>query len=281
MTDHVHVRLTEAPGVDPSLARKILDAPATETVKENRRGRVVRVEIDGESYARKHYPLRGARRWLPFVSPSARARRSWRAAEIASKLPLPLPEPICLLEGKKEAILVCRWFDGEPLHIWHARHLAEGNLDSRSEKALFVWLGQSMAEIFAAGFRSCDMAPQNLVLTGDPGGPWSLALVDLDDAFIDRSPTAREIEVSLAQLAHLPPTVSSTCLKRALDSFLEAGGSRLLSTSGGSTARRKLERRISGQVLRLKRAKDGRMQIKEKDPHRFSGWGLDRSGFPS
>ncbi|HIA27230.1 MAG TPA: hypothetical protein EYN79_03790 [Planctomycetes bacterium] len=276
----VHDRLTEAPGIDLSLARQVLATPATETIKENRRGRVDRVEIDGEFFARKHYPLRGARRWLPFLSPSSRARRSWQAARAGSKLGLPLPEPICLFEGRKETVLVSRWFDGEQFHIWHARRIQQGDIEFNSEVELFRWLGRSIAEVFTGGFRCSDMAPQNLVLAGHPEGPWSFALVDLDDATVDRCPSPQEIEVSLAQLAHLPPTVSSTCLKRALDSFLAAGGSQLLALPEGKAALRNLEQRIANEVSRLQQAKESRMHAKEQEPHRFSGWGLDRSGFP-
>ena len=261
-----------APGISPELARAILEAPVLREIHGNRRGVVVEVAVDGEHYARKHYRARGLLRFRA-ITP---ARRSW---ELLSRRQLPLPEAVCFTtDGPDAAVLVTRWFDGDHIHLAHAA--AQDQLrDLISLDEFLRSIADSLVQLLKAGFATSDLAPQNVLVRRNATG-WQAILVDLDDVrLVDRISPAQVIE-NLAQLGHLPPSISSTTRLRFWRYFLAAGGESFLRGNRGKFEPRRPLEEITERIDRLAREKSIRLKAKGLLEHRYSGWGLDADGRP-
>ena len=261
-----------APGISPELAQAILEAPVLREIHGNRRGVVVEVTVDGDRYARKHYRARGLLRSRAI----APARRSW---ELISRRQLPLPEAVCFTtEGPDAAVLVTRWFDGDQIHLAHAAARDELR-DLGALEEFLRSIADTLVELWNAGLSTTDLAPQN-VLVGRSAAGWRAILVDLDDVrIVDRISTA-QVRENLAQLGHLPPSISSTTRLRFWRYFLAAGGGALLQGNRGTLEPRRRLAEIADRITRLAREKSHRLNARGLLEHRFSGWGLDAEGRP-
>ena len=295
----IHGHIFRAAPVSLEQGRKLLESPAIRIVSEGRRGRLEHIEVDGVAYARKVYKitkksLHGtAVKLLPAFMRWGRVRRSWNAMLKGAESGLPIPRPFVRSENRESACLVSSWVPGEPLHHWHARHLHE---DSGVEwQILFSrWLGQQLFHLFHKGFRTRDLAPNNVMISGDRNGPWSLNIVDLDEARVGMCPKGEsgvdQVMHSLAQIGHLPPTVSPRIRWRCLISFLEAGGTTWADESGEYSAsstdfmsrrnsRKQLLRNAQQRPHRFDHPKEEGL-LRQGRTARYAGWGLDDEGLP-
>ncbi len=274
----IHGKLMAGPGVSVELARNLMEVPAAWIIAEGRRGRLERIEWQGTSYARKIYrvtspaPLHPFLRLVPGLVRWSRARRSWQSMHRGLHKQLPLPEPIALQEKRDGAILISSWIRGEPLHHWHARALQEG-LKAVDEFRFARWIGAELGRVLIGGLSTRDLAPQNVLIDGPPEGPWKFSIVDLDDSRVGSAPARQRVVHSLAQVGHLPPTITRTLKWRAIESFLMDGGLELVGD------RRRAIEEISASITRLDHLKAQR-QIRKGRPGPMAGWGIDEHGLP-
>ena len=298
-TSSVHGKIYLAPETPPDLAHPLLNLPATRIVAEGRRGRLEEVQHGGISYARKVYrvtkkSIHGTTvRLLPAFMRWGRVRRSWNAMLRGEEVGLPLPKIICRSENRHQARLVTSWIPGEPLHHWHSRHLQQ-DPDETWQIRFAEWIGPQLYQLFASGLTTRDLSPNNVLIAGPISGPWQFHLVDLDEARVVRMTEGEsfidQVIHSLSQIGHLPTTVSPSFKRRALISFLEAGGQRWADGQAGfsprSTSfidRRQARKKFMRQVITGVRDRDLRKEKQLKKAGRigrFAGWGLDDDGIP-
>ncbi|MEE2856304.1 MAG: phosphotransferase [Planctomycetota bacterium] len=270
------IRLGE--GCSPHLAQELLQLPALSVIASGRRGRLERIEWQGTPYARKVYlptsatPIRVLARRLPRRWRWARPHRSWQAMLLGVPLDLPLPRPLVLDTNRSRAVLISSWVAGEPIHHWFARS-SQSDWPPRDQFRFARWIGARLQQVTALGFSSRDLAPHNVLVSGDPEGPWQLGIVDLDDAVVGPAPSRRQLSHSLAQVGHLPPTISSTLLMRAMHAFLDEQENEMLGEHRNSIA--DIAARIH-QLQRIKRERQARSGT--FDP--LAGWGLGEDGLP-
>ncbi len=264
-----------APGTDPELVHRLLAAPAIRVVHRNRRGAVVEIQDGDARFARKHYHGH----WLPPLAILRRspALRAWQILLRGDDRGLPLPDPVCLGRSVSGSVLITRWFEGDHLHKVHARHRSRFAANRAELDRFLGAIADAVVALIRGGLETRDLAPQNLLVGEIPQG-WRAVLVDLDDArLVDRVPAGRIIE-SLAQLGHLPPTISARERIRLFDLFIERGGSTLLEGTG--ITRIELRRDLAGRIANLTRRKEERLRARGATDHPFAGWGLDRDGQP-
>ncbi len=273
---HAGVRLGE--GCSPAHARELLQIPAHSVIASGRRGRLERIEWQGTRFARKVYlatsaaPIRVLASRLPRRWRWARPLRSWRAMQLGVPLDLPLPRPLVLDTNRSRAVLISSWISGEPIHHWVARS-SQSDWQPRDQFRFARWIGTRLQQVMALGFSTRDLAPHNVLVSGNLEGPWQLGIVDLDDALVGPTPSRRQLSHSLAQVGHLPPTISSTLLMRAMHAFLDEQGNTMLGEH--RTAIADIAARIQ-HLQRIKRQRQANSGI--VDP--LAGWGLGEDGLP-
>ena len=265
------------PAIDRRLVGQILTADPVRVIHRNRRSTVAEVSVGGSTFARKTYRPRVAvlDRWGP--SP---ARRTWRLLLEGHDRGLPLPEPIAFAPARRghRAVVVTRWFAGDHLHKTHARE--RERLRDPAERARFASaVVDALVALFGAGMRTRDLAPQNL-LVGRRGDGWGACLVDLDDVRLAGPPRPATIIESLAQLGHLPATVTARERLLGLRLFLERGGRELLAGWIDEHSERALRDEIAARVDALAAAKHERLLARDAAHHAYSGFGLDSDGNP-
>ncbi|MGE4633083.1 MAG: phosphotransferase [Planctomycetota bacterium] len=274
----IHGKILLGEGISIEVARNLMETPAEWIIAEGRRGRLERIGWQGQTYARKIYSATSPPSFHPFVQllPGVfrwrRARRSWRSMQLGKRKGVPLPVPVALEEQADRAILISSWIRGEPLHHWHARAL-QHNWKPADEFRFARWIGKELQRALAGGLATRDLSPYNVLVDGPPEGPWSFGIVDLDDSSIGSPPRRLQTLHSLAQIGHLPPTISRTLKWRAIDAFLEAGGSELVGD------RRKAIEDLSENIKQLDQSKTKR-QFQKGMTGALAGWGLDEKGLP-
>ena len=270
-----------APGVSARVAEGILVAQPVRIIHENRRSTVAEIEWQGERYARKVYRAR-SRLLAPFLP--CPARRSWELLTAGVTRELPFPDPIALigrprsLSGRRGPVVITRWFDGDHLHLTHARE--RERLENPAESRAFAdAIARALVSLYSAGLETSDLAPQNL-LVGRIEGSWRACLVDLDDVALDKAIEPDAIIENLAQLGHLPSTISPRARRRGLDRFLDLGGRALLEGWLGENSERELVATIAQRIAEFATAKGERLRARGADEHEHSGFGLDAAGNP-
>ncbi|MDE0961312.1 MAG: hypothetical protein OSB09_11095, partial [Planctomycetota bacterium] len=201
-----------------------------------------------------------------------RAFRSWRAMEAGSRIGLPVPTPWVLDTSAEAAVLISSWMPGAPIHHWAARRSHDGWLP-RDQFRFCHWIGSTLQQVLSQGFDSGDLAPHNVLVNGPAQGPWELGIVDLDDATVGPIPSRQKLITALAQVGHLPPTISATMKMRAIDQFLEDAGDELLGTRAEAIAD------ISTLVKKMALSKKQKMTA-EGRTEPLAGWGLGSDGLP-
>ena len=167
---------------------------------------------------------------------------------------------------------------GDQIHLAHAAARDELR-DLVALEEFLRSIADTLVELWNAGLSTTDLAPQN-VLVGRSAAGWRAILVDLDDVrIVDRISTA-QVRENLAQLGHLPPSISSTTRLRFWRYFLAAGGGALLQGNRGTLEPRRRLAEIADRITRLAREKTHRLNARGLLEHRFSGWGLDAEGRP-
>lgn len=278
----IHDRFLLGTECDSQLARQLLDVAEDSIVASGRRGRLESIEWQGCRYARKVYlptgpaSLRGIARKFSLGLLRhwrwRRAFRSWRAMEAGVPIGLPLPIPWVLDTTGEEAVLISSWTPGEPIHHWVARCSHHGWRPS-DQFRFCRWIGSRLLQVLSQGFDTRDLAPHNVLVSGPAEGPWELGIVDLDDATVGRVPSRHKLITALAQVGHLPPTISASMRMRAIDQVLTEDGDELLGP------RRKAISDISNAVTRMALSKKRKM-IAEGRNEPFAGWGLGADGLP-
>ncbi len=274
----IHDRVLLGAECDSQLARQLLDVAEDSIVASGRRGRLEAIEWQGCRYARKVYLPTGPtslrrisrgmlRRWR-----WQRAFRSWRAMEAGLRRGIPLPIPWVLDTTGEEAVLISSWTPGEPIHHWVARCSHHGWLP-QDQFRFCRWIGSRLQQVLSQGFDTRDLAPHNVLVSGPAQGPWELGIVDLDDATVGRVPSRHKLITALAQVGHLPPTISASMRMRAIDQFLDEAGDALLGP------RRKAISDISNAVKSMALSKKQKM-IAEGRSESLAGWGLGADGLP-
>lgn len=273
---HAGVRLGE--GCSPALAQELLQVPALSVIASGRRGRLERIEWQGTLFARKVYlptsatTIRALARRLPRRWRWARPHRSWQAMQMGVPLNLPLPRPLVLDTNRSRAVLISSWVAGEPIHHWFAR-VSQTDWRPHDQFRFARWIGARLQQVMALGFSSRDLAPHNVLVSGDASGPWQLCIVDLDDALVGPVASRRQLSHSLAQVGHLPPTISPTLLMRSMHAFLDEQGNTMLGEHRTAIAN------ISARILQFQRIKRERQRKRGIfDP--LAGWGLGQDGLP-
>ncbi len=274
----IHDEILLGSDIAPELASKLLEIPAAWIIAEGRRGRLERIDWQGQQYARKIYhatspaPFHPFLPLLPGIFRWGRARRSWQSMTDGPPRQLPIPKPLVMVEKPHCAILISSWITGEPIHHWHARVIQ--NRWPLSDQFRFArWLGKELHRTFSSGLLTRDLAPHNVLIDGPIEGPWQLGIVDLDDSRVGSPPTRQQIIHSLAQIGHLPPTIDRTLKWRTIEAFLDAGGTSLVGD------RKKAIKEISIGIDRFAQEKIRRLLQKGKTDPR-AGWGLDSAGIP-
>lgn len=274
----IHDKIVLGSKISFELAKNLLEAPAAWIIAEGRRGRLERIDWQGKHFARKIYrvtspaPFHPLLKLVPRLLRWSRARRSWQSMQRGLNYGLPLPEPIALHEKNDEAVLISSWISGEPLHHWHARSL-QSHWKPLDEFRFARWFGSELSRVLTGGLTTRDLAPHNVLVDGPPEGPWKLGIVDLDDSRVGSAPGRQRVVHSLAQVGHLPPTISRTLKWRAIDSFLQEGGRKLVGD------RRKAIEEISTNISRLDQLKAEKLlRLGLTGP--LDGWGLDEEGLP-
>ena len=266
-----------APSCSRSLATHLVTATPKRVIHENRRSTVAEIVVDGEHFARKTYrprlPLP-----RPFPSP---ARHTWKLLLRGQAEGLPFPEPVAFADAKwgGRATVITRWFSGDHLHLTHARARAELT-DSAAQRDFAKAIGEGLVTLFRAGLRTSDLAPQNLLVAGGAGSPWRVCLVDLDDAQLGRTVRGEQIIESLAQLGHLPATISARERLLGLHCFLQAGGEELLADWLEKNSVVALRETLAERIGALTVAKQKRLEARGAADHPYAGFGLDAEGNP-
>jgi len=274
----IHGKIVLGSGISTELATNLLEAPAAWIIAEGRRGRLERIDWQGQHYARKIYRVTSPASLQPFLGlvPGlfrwGRARRSWQSMQRGIHSGLPLPEPVALQERTDGATLICSWIPGEPLHHWHARSLQK-QWKAVDEFRFARWIGSELKRALAGGLNTRDLAPHNVLIDGPPEGPWKLGIVDLDDSRVGSPPARQRVLHSLAQIGHLPPTIARTLKWRAIEAFFSDGGNELVGD------RRTAIEEISANISRLDQLKAKRLLERGKTGP-LAGWGLDEQGLP-
>ena len=266
-----------APAGSRSLATHLVTATPTRVIHRNRRSTVAEIVVDGEHFARKTYRTR-----LPLPPPfPSPARHTWKLLMRGREEGLPFPEPIAFADAKwgGRATVITRWFPGDHLHLTHARHREELR-EPAARRAFATAVGEGLVTLFRAGLRTRDLAPQNLLVAGGAGEPWRVCLVDLDDAQLGGSVRPERIIECLAQLGHLPATISAGERLLGLQCFLDAGGEEFLAEWIEKNGRAALRQTLVERIDLLTDAKQKRLEARGAADHPYAGFGLDAEGNP-
>ena len=270
-----------APGISSRVAEGLLVAQPIRIIHENHRSKVAEVELRGERFARKVYRARS-----PFLAPflPCPARRTWNLLLRGAEKGLPFPAPIAFvgrplsLSRRRGAVVITRWFNGDHLHLTHARERVR-LADPLERREFAAAIADAQVALYSAGVRTTDLAPQNL-LVGRIDGAWRACLVDLDDVELDAAVDAAAIIENLAQLGHLPETITPRERLLGLQLFLERGGALLLEEWIAEHSENELRRTIAERITEFSSAKKERLRTRGADDHAHSGFGLDADGNP-
>lgn len=204
----------------PARLRALLrlhDAAEAEAVlKESGRGRVTRVEADGDLFVCKEDRPRSLRSRAGRLWRGSRAARSYAAAQALLGAGFVVPEPVGVLEEDARSLYFARFVEGPTLsQALAGAGRARAQLLARAAAGL-------AARLHLAGFAFRDLKPPNLVVTRDD----ELVPVDLDDVSRPRRIPRRSAWRNLAALDAYgqtgPRPLGVTARWRALEVYARA-----------------------------------------------------------